>query len=128
MSQWHYKKDQPMLGLFPFPNLRKGPGIEVVKLLLIMTVLVLLRIAFSTRSLMTLHSESSMEAISVFTIATTAANVGISLLTEQNAVDRCQLTEYSTCELEQHRISIVIATLKDTATKFEGAKYVWDCG
>ena len=91
-----------------------------------MIVLVLLRIAFSTRSLTTLHSESSMETISVLTIATmaTAANVGISLSTEQNAVDHCQLMEYSTCELELHRISIVIATLKDTATKFEEAKYV----
>ena len=29
MSQWDYKIDQPMPGPFPFPNLRKGPGIEV---------------------------------------------------------------------------------------------------
>ena len=29
MSQWGYKIDQPMPGPFPFPNLRKGPGIEV---------------------------------------------------------------------------------------------------
>ena len=35
MSQWDYKIDQPMPGPFPgpfpFPNLRKGPGIEVEK-------------------------------------------------------------------------------------------------
>ena len=30
MSQWDYKIDQPMPGPFPFPNSRKGPGIEVV--------------------------------------------------------------------------------------------------
>ena len=30
MNQWDYKIDQPMPGPFPFPNLRKGPGIEVV--------------------------------------------------------------------------------------------------
>ena len=30
MSQWDYKIDQPMSGPFLFPNLRKGPGIEVV--------------------------------------------------------------------------------------------------
>ena len=29
MSQWDYKIDQPMPGPFPFPNSRKGPGIEV---------------------------------------------------------------------------------------------------
>ena len=29
MSQWDYKIDHPMPGPFPFPNLRKGPGIEV---------------------------------------------------------------------------------------------------
>ena len=29
MSQWDYKIDQPMPGPFPFPNLRKGHGIEV---------------------------------------------------------------------------------------------------
>ena len=29
MSQWDYKIDQPMPGPFRFPNLRKGPGIEV---------------------------------------------------------------------------------------------------
>ena len=28
MSQWDYKTDQPMPGPFPFPNSRKGPGIE----------------------------------------------------------------------------------------------------
>ena len=31
MSQWDYKVDQPMPGHFPFPNSRKGPGIEVGK-------------------------------------------------------------------------------------------------
>ena len=31
MSQWDYKIDQPMPGPFPFPNLIKGPGIEVEK-------------------------------------------------------------------------------------------------
>ena len=31
MSQWDYKIDQPMPGPFPFPNSRKGPGIEVVQ-------------------------------------------------------------------------------------------------
>ena len=31
MSQWDNKIDQPMPGSFPFPNLRKGPGIEVVE-------------------------------------------------------------------------------------------------
>ena len=30
MSQWDYKVDQPIPGPFPFPNLRKSPGIEVV--------------------------------------------------------------------------------------------------
>ena len=30
MSQWDNKIDQPMPGPFPFPKLRKGPGIEVV--------------------------------------------------------------------------------------------------
>ena len=30
MSQWDYKIDQPIPGPFPFPNSRKGPGIEVV--------------------------------------------------------------------------------------------------
>ena len=30
MSLWDYKIDQPMPGPFPFPNSRKGPGIEVV--------------------------------------------------------------------------------------------------
>ena len=30
MGQWDYKIDQPMPGPFPFPNSRKGPGIEVV--------------------------------------------------------------------------------------------------
>ena len=29
MSQWDCKIDQPMPGPFPFPNSRKGPGIEV---------------------------------------------------------------------------------------------------
>ena len=29
MSQWDYKIDQPMPGPFPFPNSRKGHGIEV---------------------------------------------------------------------------------------------------
>ena len=29
MSQWDYKIGQPMPGPFPFPNLTKGPGIEV---------------------------------------------------------------------------------------------------
>ena len=29
MSQWDYKIDQTMPGPFPFPNSRKGPGIEV---------------------------------------------------------------------------------------------------
>ena len=32
MSQWDYKIDQPKPGPFPFPNSRKGPGIEVVTL------------------------------------------------------------------------------------------------
>ena len=30
MSQLDYKIDQRMPGPFPFPNSRKGPGIEVV--------------------------------------------------------------------------------------------------
>ena len=29
MSQWDYKIDQPIPGPFPFPNLRKDPGIKV---------------------------------------------------------------------------------------------------
>ena len=29
MSQWDYKIDQPIPGPFPFPNLRKGPWLEV---------------------------------------------------------------------------------------------------
>ena len=29
MSEWDYKIDQPIPEPFPFPNLRKGPGIEV---------------------------------------------------------------------------------------------------
>ena len=29
MSQWDYKIDQLMPGPFPFPNSRKGPGVEV---------------------------------------------------------------------------------------------------
>ena len=58
--------------------------------------LALLRTVFSTRSLTTLHSESSMEVISVFTVATAAVNVGTLLLTEQNAVTPCQLMEYTT--------------------------------
>ena len=39
MSQWDYKIDQPMPGPFPFPNLRKGPGIEVDESILIEHVL-----------------------------------------------------------------------------------------
>ena len=58
--------------------------------------LALLRTVFSTRSLTTLHSGSSMEVLYVFPFATPAVNVGISLLTEQNVVTRCQLMEYST--------------------------------
>ena len=58
--------------------------------------LVLLRTVFSTRSLTTLHSGSSMEVIYVFTAATPAVNVGTLLLTEQNAVTPCQLMEYTT--------------------------------
>lgn len=91
-------------------------------------LIITLLFVFSTRSLRTPHSESSMEVISVFMLVTNAVNVGISLLMEQNAVDPCQLKEHSTWGQEVHRISFAIVILKASATKSQKAKYVLESG
>ena len=69
-----------------------------------------------------------MEPIYEFSLVTAVANVGISLLTEQNAVSHCQLMEYSTCVVEVIKTSIVIATLKGTATRCHEGMSVLESG
>ena len=65
MSQWDYKIDQPMLGPFPFPNLRKGPGIEVG----VRSVWVLMHEPFRAHELFHVNSDIDANEINEFEAA-----------------------------------------------------------
>lgn len=93
---------------------------------MVLNIVYIFRIVFSSRSTITLPYVFSMVGIFEFIIATIAVNDGILPLMERNVIIQWLSTEFSTCGKEKElKIFTAIATLKAFVIKFEKAVFEW---